>query len=127
MIGSFSKYGKDSTLYRISDVNDLINGYFFNTKLFDNTGRPDLTQRQVEIHSQLFEIKRGFKKRFHHIAVSQNYHAPSPSYSIEAETGKESDGEFPVQIQFPVSTIICASFCGQEADVCFELTKIEAV
>merc|ERR1719362_351878 len=125
----------NSTVYldenRISDVNDLINGYFFTTKLFDNHLRPYFTPRQVEMRGELFEIKRGFKKHFHHIAASQNYHPASPSYSTgeetEAEEGSGDGTGYPVDIQFPVSSKVCASFCGQEADVCVELTKIAAV
>ena len=91
--------------------------------------RPYFTPRQVEMRGELFEIKRGLKKHFHHIAASQNYHPASPSYSAGEETEEGSgDGTgYPVDIQFPVSSKICASFCGQKANVCVELTKIAAV
>ena len=93
--------------------------------------RPYFTPRQVEMRGELFEIKRGFKKHFHHIAASQNYHPASPSYSAGEETETEEgsgDGTgYPVDIQFPVSSKVCASFCGQEADVCVEITKMAAV
>ena len=82
------------------------------------------------MRGELFEIKRGLKKHFHHIAASQNYHPASPSYSeagAETEEGSGDGTGYPVQIQFPASSKICASFCGQEADVCVELTKIAAV
>ena len=102
---------------RISDINDLINGYFFNAKLIEKHLRNDFTPRQIEMSHEIFEIVRGFKKHFHHTAASQQY----------VPAGNGSNGEYPVQIQFPTNTKVCASFCGQEADVCMELTKIGSI
>ena len=104
---------------RISDVNDLINGYFFSMKFFDKFPRKDLTLRDMEVHKEIFEIIRGFKKHFHHTAASQNY--------IPAVFPKP-DKEYQVQIQFPTNTKVCASFCGEmEPDICVELTKLAQV
>merc|ERR1712141_661613 len=80
---------------RISDVNDMINGYFFSMKLFKKQFRGGFTPRDIEIQGEIFEIIRGFKKHFHHTAASQNY---SPA------TMPKSDEEYLVQIQFPTNT-----------------------
>ena len=89
-------------------------------KLFEKRTRGDFDPREMEIHEEIFEIIRGFRKHFHHTAASQNY---SP-----AEFKSETDGEYQVQIQFPTNTKVCASFCGEkEPDICVELTKLEQV